>query len=1149
MKRLLTSGALFLCSLLAFAQFSGSGSGTESDPYLILNPIQLNQMRNYLNQSGVYFKLMANIDVEEFIDDEWSSQGWLPIGTSSTPFKGVLDGNGKSISGFWINRPNTDYVGLFANMSNATIKNLTVNTTSIKGKAYVGVLTGKSNSTTISGSSVISTVEIIGSGNDVGGIAGSSTNGSISECRVTCKNITGAGYVGGTSGYGSTIPTCHVQGTVNGGDYVGGISGQSEKITGCNFFGDVNGNSYVGGLCGKTTSAVTNCYAIAHVKASGNHVGGLIGELYNGTLSDSYFCGTISGNEQVGGLVGHQYRGTINKCYANTNISGAKTIGGLVGKIESNSNSFYAYLNSNVTICTSIKATVGNVGRIYGERGSYTTIGEMGTTNENKAWNKAIIVSAGVAQDIEDNVQNGASVSATTLKLKATYVAMGWDFNDTWAIQETECYPYMKSQTAPPVIQSQVVSGETTVSGKCVDGGTITLEIDGVKQQMVSTGHEFSFTVSPLQAGHEVRVSAKAEGKEQSYFTTEVVSFLGKGTEADPYQISTAADLTQVYRKGYYKLMNDIDLTNYINQFSPTEGWESIGRDGSETIHFDGDGHRVSGLWCNSTRDNTGLFSCFANGSIKNLIVEVANEKQVKGGNNTGILIGKMMNGTIEKCQVSGEVADGTPVGGLVGLFTGGTILNCLADVNISTTLATSYVGGLVGEITEGTIDQCITTGTLTASGTESYIGGLVGKNSATISNCHSSAIVTSSYNAAGLVAYNYGVVDMCYAIGNLYSNNYAAGIIGYNDGANAVVSNCVAMNNKIEIVYESQQAQQGGGYGQRIIGGIKNNAPAPEMNNYALKTMQVSVNDVPQKVYDDIMNGVGKTESVLTECSTYQELGWNFSEVWDIDEGNEYPKLKWEAMINPSVIIRGDANGDEEVNVTDYMAIANYILGSTPINFNETAADVNTDGIVNVTDYVGVANIILYGNYQGNSPNAIKAKNTELSSTWMDIDKIENDHVDLLLHGAKPFSAFQMDIVLPEGMEISDAKMAKSSLTRNLGFARLPNGTWRLLYGTLENNPVSLVEDHLLTIELRTGKQNVGGNISIGNILLTKDNTSTLQLNDVFTNVITGINQMEDGEWRMENATIHDLSGRRISVSSVFPKGIYIINGKRIIK
>lgn len=69
MKRLLTSAALFLCLLLTFAQFSGSGSGTENDSYLIMNPILLNQLRNNLNQSGVCFRLMADIDLAEFFTD------------------------------------------------------------------------------------------------------------------------------------------------------------------------------------------------------------------------------------------------------------------------------------------------------------------------------------------------------------------------------------------------------------------------------------------------------------------------------------------------------------------------------------------------------------------------------------------------------------------------------------------------------------------------------------------------------------------------------------------------------------------------------------------------------------------------------------------------------------------------------------------------------------------------------------------------------------------------------------------------------------------------------------------------------------------------------------------------------------------------
>lgn len=1065
MKRLLTLAAMFLCCMAtSFAQFSGSGSGTENDPYLILNPIHLNQMRNYLNQSGVYFKLMANIDLTDFIEDEWGTQGWLPVGNSSSYFKGIFDGNGKTISGLTINRENIDYVGLFGYTYYATIKNLTLKC-NVNGCNYVGGIVGKFNGGTMTNCTFDG--QILGD-SQVGGLSGYAENGTLADC--TCKGeVTGTGdYIGGIAGKLGNINNCVASNvTINGRNYVGGIVGLGNtRITNCSFCGDVNGNNYVGGLCGKHTTSIQGCYSVAYIKASGNNVGGLVGNADDSKLSNNYFSGSVSGNEQVGGLIGYQYQGATSCCYANTMVSGAKAIGGLIGNIQGYSKYIKAELTSNVVICSSVKATVGNVGRVYGKVGAYTDIGVIGTVNENKAWNKTIVINAGIAQNVADNDQNGSGVSATTLKLKATYVAMGWDFTNIWAIQETECYPYMKSQTAPPVITSQVVSGATTFSGKAVDGGTVTLEIDGIKQQMVSSNHEFSFTVSPLQAGHEVRVCAKTEGKEQSYYTTETVAYLGKGTEADPYQVYTASDLTGVYRKGYFKLMNDIDLTDYINQFSPTEGWESIGREGSETIHFDGNGHKITGLWCNSTRDNTGLFSCFANGTIKNLTVKTAKNKQVKGGANTGIIIGKIINGTIVNCCVEGIVADGTPVGGMVGLFDGGSISHCQANVTVTTTLATSYVGGLVGETTGGTVDQCFTEGTLTATGSESYVGGLIGNNTATITNSYSNAKVTSSYNAAGMVAYNYGVVDKCYATGNLFSNNYAAGIIGYNDGESAIVKNCVAMNNKIEVIYESQQQQQGGGYGQRIIGGIKNNAPAPEMNNYALKTMQVSLNDVPQKVYDDIMNGTGKTAAELTLKATYQTLDWDFDNIWRISEGSGYPYLTGTTAVSPDDPNPGGGGegGEVETPDTDISSMSNVVY----LNKVETSADSQ----INLS---------------------IKMKNSTA------------------------IRGFQFDLYLPEGVTV--VKSAKGKIVGSLSEGRLPeddehtltlseqgDGSIRFLCGSLYDETFTGTDGEIATLTVQIAANMEDGNYAIilRNIKLTETDINNYYETDYVKSTLT---------------------------------------------
>jgi hypothetical protein len=62
---------------------------------------------------------------------------------------------------------------------------------------------------------------------------------------------------------------------------------------------------------------------------------------------------------------------------------------------------------------------------------------------------------------------------------------------------------------------------------------------------------------------------------------------------------------------------------------------------------------------------------------------------------------------------------------------------------------------------------------------------------------------------------------------------------------------------------------------------------------------------------------------------------------------------------------IAGDANGDGVITVADYIAIAHYIMGNPPANFNEKAADANGDGQINVADYIAVAHIIMNNNNQ----------------------------------------------------------------------------------------------------------------------------------------------------------------------------------------
>ena len=63
---------------------------------------------------------------------------------------------------------------------------------------------------------------------------------------------------------------------------------------------------------------------------------------------------------------------------------------------------------------------------------------------------------------------------------------------------------------------------------------------------------------------------------------------------------------------------------------------------------------------------------------------------------------------------------------------------------------------------------------------------------------------------------------------------------------------------------------------------------------------------------------------------------------------------------------LRGDANGDRTVTITDAVAIVNFILGNPSADFNKAAANVNNDvdddgnPSITITDAVGVVNIIL---------------------------------------------------------------------------------------------------------------------------------------------------------------------------------------------
>lgn len=959
--------------------FGGSGSGTKDDPYLIFNPIQLHNIRNFTGYDDVYFKLMSDIDLTEFIDDNSPTEGWEPIGSVQSPFMGNLDGDGHTISGIRIDRK-VDCVGFFSCVKNANISNLMFEGSTIKGNSHVGACIGAADNSVINGvsalfnnvdgqkftagligsaqdgchitsaqyagavnvtggyvgglvswvydnvsisKSTVNATTIIGKGDYVGGLVGFSFESNYADNSISANLISGSlNYTGGAIGFasGMTVSNSYAfVGNIKGGAYTGGFVGKNtqstDKVSNCGVVANVDGTEYVGGFNGAFNGTANNVFAIGDIASTESYCGGIAGQTTDASISNSYFSGNINGGgNYVGGIAGYSEATAISKNYSYAAINGLQYVGGIAGNALGSCS-----IKSNVAAGEVVNAVNGKVGRVFGEKASTVTIGASGTADSNRGLTTMRIVSQGLQITPTDGEQHGSNLGKTLLKYKTTYQGLNWDFTTDWTILDTESFPYKPAQCAPPTFNGKYTAGTTTISGNSVEGGTVYVMAGGKTYSATVENHKWTVTVDPLLSGETVKAYATINDKVQSYSVTSIVGYAGDGTEEDPYQIYTASDLANINSYSYYKLMNDIDLTDYINANNPAEGWQPIGFTGGGTMkQLDGDGHLIKGLWFSrGSNQNCGLVSNIENATVKNLRIKIASGKECKGGLCTGIAVGKASNCSLENILVEGAVQGADYVGGVIGRaesttvtnvtakatkvtgsnYVGGIVGKINADATLcsadATIIGSDYIGGIAGQATSNislstSKGDVVTTDTINCSA-----GGIVGVTYGNLTNCFSVANVKGGIYAGGVAGYSYGATDNCYASGDIASTNFGAGVVGYLDGEKASVNNSFAINNRIDVSDQS-------GVAMRVIGGFKNNAATPQATNFALKSMVVSVNDVTQIIYDDILEGKSLLLDALMKQATYKAQGWDFADTWAIKEGIGYPYLQFFAQKKP---------------------------------------------------------------------------------------------------------------------------------------------------------------------------------------------------------------------------------------------------------
>ena len=375
------------------------GSGTPEDPYIISTAEQLDAVRDNLSAS---YKLVKDIDLKDYLDQNYSTQGWQPIGYGDKArYSGIFDGCGHKVKGVWINRPDENFVGFFSYIGNsdiATVKNLNVE---LDNKGVVGH-------------------------DYTGGFIGCSY-GNMMNCSVTGGPVSGFYRVGKFIGENNTLMiNCYAAG---------------DKIF-C--LGDSQNRSSmrIGGFAGSsgpfdTGALIENCFSTCDVESEGKQlIGGFVGCQRYGTVRKCYTSGNVNligtgDTTWVGGFIGFGDRNAfISDCYATGNVLGT-----------------YKYIAGFAAACgrTDYNSIVQNC---------YACCEEVGCTKEflGLHHNSDILrcyydKDKGIKKDCEGRDLNSTLevYGKTTEEMKKKETYEGWDFDTVWDIKEGEEYPYLRS--------------------------------------------------------------------------------------------------------------------------------------------------------------------------------------------------------------------------------------------------------------------------------------------------------------------------------------------------------------------------------------------------------------------------------------------------------------------------------------------------------------------------------------------------------------------------------------------------------------------------------------------------------------------------------------------------------------------------------
>ena len=567
----------------------------------------------------------------------------------------------------------------------------------------------------------------------------------------------------------------------------------------------IRGWSQIGGVVGYNYGTIENCRNYADITAYSNCVGGITGQSIKGSvIRNCYNSGNITGGfTQAGGIASTVY-GLLENCvntgdvtvrglsiFQKPGFKGIKQAGGIAGqgsggRIQNvvNFGTVTAETNYAGGIIASIKsATNGdytndminavNAGMVCTP--SATTIGAMaaegGTTGkiENNYYDAQIITPGAIANSLAAGVN-----AATTSTLVSGKLPEGFS-SDIWQADEG-MYPVIRIFADEPKVRMARaavvgINGDHTAAD--LQGTASLAKVDGLSWQL-RKGTEFTISGNTLRAPENVAEARTDTLVASSAIYTKVIPLQtmtpcplkGAGTEADPYQISSADEWNSLsawmllagkdMHGMYIKVMNDIDFTG--KSFQPIAGNGVLNFNGTLL----GDGRSITGYTLTTSAAYQAPIGILGvAGTVRDLTFAGT---VTSAFTQTGGIVAKHY-GTLLNCTFSGKLtATKTDAGGFAARsFSGASFVNCVNTGTVESTA--NNVAGIAGYSEANvTFSDCANKGTVRQNAKGSYNAG----------------IVATSLPSTFVRCVNYNKIELA----DSANTQYVGGIVAYANGA-----------------------------------------------------------------------------------------------------------------------------------------------------------------------------------------------------------------------------------------------------------------------------------------------------------------------------------------------------------------------------